>query len=840
MRPNTDLQKDDPRGNRRYRRLLALASASLFWEQLWPRLWPAACVAGAFLALALLDVLPMFPGWLHTAVLSLFTAGFVAAGIWARPGFRKIPSSAARGRLERDNDLSDHPLVALEDRLAAGSDDPLAEALWRRHRERMAAMIRRLRVRLPRPGLARHDPLGLRAGVLLMLVLGLIAAGPDGGGRLWRAVDPGLGSGRPPPTVEIWITPPAYTGVAPMFFSAGTPLQQSGAAAAAASPIHVPRGSAALVRAAGIRRAPVLVVGAASAPFVGLTSEDDGKQAWHAETVIDDGDRILVRAGRRALAEWPIQVLADAPPTAAFGEPPRDEGQGLLSLSYAAQDDYGVTELTATIEAADERARSENEDGVIRIPLPLATAGASSLQGRGLRDLSDEPLAGLPVKIYLAARDAAGQTGRSASVEVVLPERSFAHPVARAIVGLRKRLSNPRDRLAVANDLGGIASRPEAFGKDTLVSLALAVSSSRLRLDQGEDAIRTVRDLLWQTALRIEQGDLPFAERRLEDARRRLTEALQAGVSQAEIERLMGELQDALGSYLAAAAEEVARRGDGPTLPDGEAAMLRSDDLKDLIEMARQMSRTGSREGALKMLAQLQQALDGIRSGLRSGNAGQQFAAARKLINDLRELSDRQQGLLEQTFEQLRDSRASPQRGSGEGQGQRQRRSSSRPTGDEGNAAQQQELRRELGEVMLEMNGFFGSIPDPLGQADQAMGGAVEALRRGMLGDGLSDQTEAADALARALDATQAMVAQRLGGMMSLSGENGPGGNGSNDIFGRSADGQRGLGTGPLTIPERAQLQRAHEILEELRRRAAERFRPRPELDYIDRLLRRF
>ena len=140
---------------------------------------------------------------------------------------------------------------------------------------------------------------------------------------------------------------------------------------------------------------------------------------------------------------------------------------------------------------------------------------------------------------------------------------------------------------------------------------------------------------------------------------------------------------------------------------------------------------------------------------------------------------------------------------------------------------------------MLRLDGFLGVIPAPLGEADQAMRGAVEGLQRGRFGDAVANQSQAADALGRALDAARQTMAQRLRGMIGLSGQEGEGG-GSGDVFGRSPDGQRGFATGPLKIPDRSELQRAQEILEELRRRAAERSRPRPELDYIDRLLRRF
>ena len=78
---------NDRRGDRRYRGLLALASAALFWERLWPRLWPAACILGAFVALALFDMLPVLPDWLHAGILALFAVGFVAAIAVGMAGF---------------------------------------------------------------------------------------------------------------------------------------------------------------------------------------------------------------------------------------------------------------------------------------------------------------------------------------------------------------------------------------------------------------------------------------------------------------------------------------------------------------------------------------------------------------------------------------------------------------------------------------------------------------------------------------------------------------------------------------------------------------------------------
>jgi hypothetical protein len=43
-----------------------------------------------------------------------------------------------------------------------------------------------------------------------------------------------------------------------------------------------------------------------------------------------------------------------------------------------------------------------------------------------------------------------------------------------------------------------------------------------------------------------------------------------------------------------------------------------------------------------------------------------------------------------------------------------------------------------------------------------------------------------------------------------------------------------------VTIPDRDDSRRAHELLEELRRRAGERDRPEDERQYLERLLRQF
>jgi len=60
------------------------------------------------------------------------------------------------------------------------------------------------------------------------------------------------------------------------------------------------------------------------------------------------------------------------------------------------------------------------------------------------------------------------------------------------------------------------------------------------------------------------------------------------------------------------------------------------------------------------------------------------------------------------------------------------------------------------------------------------------------------------------------------------------------DPLGRPMPGVGNFSGEDVGIPDEMEMQRAREILRELRRRAGELDRPRLERDYLDRLLRRF
>jgi uncharacterized protein (TIGR02302 family) len=821
-------------GRHRYRLLLKLAGGALLWERLWPRLWPALAVVGAFAAAALLDWLPMLPGVLHALVLS----GFAAALAWtvgrAVAALRADRPADARNRLERDSGLAHRPLTALDDTLAAGAGDPGAEALWRLHRQRMAAAARRLNVHLPSPGMAAHDPLGLRVLVPLFLIVGLAAGGGEPAARFERALSPAFAA--PPERalrIDVWITPPAYTGVAPLFLQ--WPPRTAGGEGRAAQPpaaIDAPVGSSVLAQAAGVSAAPVLAVGGAETAFTAIA--DDPDRGYRAEARIAAGDRLMVDAGRGKRATWKLQVIPDGPPAVRFVEPPQATDDARLAVKYTAADDYGIASVSAVLRRSDGKPLPGGGTE-LTLPLPLSDPGSPEATGAATNDLTAHAWAGHPVRLHLKGEDEAGQAGVTPEVELVLPERTFNHPVAQAVIEQRKRLDDdtPILRQGVAMSLLAIAARPEHFAADTVVSLALAVAQARLLHDRRPGAVEAVRAVLWQTALRLEEGDVPAAEERLRQARQRLFDALRKNADAETIERLVDEMQQALDDFLAAVAAELARKGVPAVKPPPGQEVVRAEDLRELVEMMRELARAGARDRARQLLGELQRILDDVRSGLRSGQAAKNLAEARRLMGELRALGDRQQRLLDQTFGKLREQRARQDRGGGKGE---------TAEGGTGLTAEQERLRQQLGALMLQFDGLAGGIPDDLGDAERAMNEARRALGEGRLGEALPHQGEAADLLRRSVESAARMLAERLGGSAATftGGEEGEDEGEGHDPFGRFGGDYRGLNLGDVEIPDRLEMRRVDEILRELRRRAGEAGRPRPELDYIDRLLRRF
>jgi len=808
----------------RVARLLLLSRAALAWERLWPALWPALSVVGVFTIAALFDLPSLLPGPLHGVLLLGFAAALAAALF---RGFQRLvwpDKIAARRRIEVKSGLAHRPLAALADAPSRPLDDEAA-GLWEAHRRRMATLVRGLRVGWPAAGLARRDPWGLRSILAMLLVLGAIDAGADWRERIVRALTPGWEGGRADlsASLDIWITPPDYTGLPPQILRADT-----------AGPVRVPVGSVLLAQIHGAGAIPRLSIDNAASDFQAVD-----KNNFRAQATLTKGQSLRVSQGSTTLGHWPIEIVPDNPPTAAFGAPPKATEHAALRLEYKASDDYGVEAVKTVIRRADGKS---NEAIELEMPLPglhLKDAHAASYQ-----DLSPHPWAGLPVDIRIVASDALGQTGTSEPVRMTLPERSFHNPIARAIIDQRKELvKDAASHESVAEILEDLNARPALFRDDTVVYMALQLASLRLREPDTDAAIAAVVPLLWDTALRIEDGGLSLAERDLRRLQQELQDALARNAPDAEIDRLMSALQQALDRYLQTLAQEIQRNPSRATQPIDPSRLLSGRDLQRMIDRARELAHSGAQQQARELLSQLQEMLENLRAA-RPGETRQRGTSeAEQTMRDLRDLMQRQQQLLDKSF------RAQRQQSGGERPGQQgQQPGDQAAGGDEtnGSAGEQEDLRHGLGEIMRHMGSGSGEIPDPLGRAERAMRDATEALQRGQPGEAIDPQTEALDQLQQGAREFARQLRERMGNGWEAQGDDSGAAerdtpeNGDRDPFGRPTSSNGALDQGDVQIPDESILQKSREILDELRRRAGERARPTIELDYIERLLRRF
>ena len=825
----------DPRLTRSFKIRLLLARLVVSFERLWPALWPTLAVLGSFAALSLFGLWLSLPLWLHLPLL-LAVVGVLGWTLWrARQTLRLAGRDAGLARLEHDSGVTHQPLRALDDTLAGDFSDPATRRLWALHRQRLISSLERLQLAPPRSDLPRRDPWALRAALVLVLVVALVHGRGEIGPRLLSGF---TFTGRPavgsiPPAVDLWITPPAYTRRAPLVSEQTRGVAQ----------LAVPSGSDARVQAHHLAdvSAATVVLGEQTLPLETL-----GPGSGEAKLKLDADAGLAVTDGAGGeIARWQMQVVPDAAPTAAFAGEPHATHRSVLRIDLEAQDDYGVAEVALLLAPAGR------ETEVERLTLLKPGTQPPKLQTATYQDLTAHPFAGLPVVLRLEAVDAIGQHGQSAPVQIVLPAREFRNPLARAIIEERRQLSAAPDTAGdVAQRLAALGETKAAQDLPTAVPLGLRIAAARLAMNQDDAASRrSVVDLLWELALFIEDGSLSLAERKLRDLQDQLQKAMDQGAQDAELEQLMEQLQQAMDEFLDELTRQAMQQGQQmqseQAQPNSDSRTVERRDLQEMLDRARELMKGGARDAARDMLAQLQEMLENLRAGTQQA----QQSPGEQSLSDLQKMIQMQQQLLDRSFQMDRDQRQGQQRQGQQGQqgqqrqgqqGQPQQGGAQSPTGQA--AADQEALRRALGELMRRMGEAGMEIPRALGQAEMQMRGARGALQQGSPGEAADAQTQAVDAMQRG---GQAMMQQLQEQMSQQQGE-GPGGqtqpNGrrGRDPLGRAARNDGGLDTRGVQVPEESDLGRARDVLQELYRRSGDRDRPSLELDYYRRLLDRF
>ncbi|HKG85610.1 MAG TPA: TIGR02302 family protein [Beijerinckiaceae bacterium] len=844
-------------------RLVGWARLILWWERAWPALWLPLLVLFLFLTLSWLGLwLDLAP--LHRQIgVALFGLAALVS-LWPLLRLRWPARVAALSRLDRDSGLKHGPARTIEDGLALGENDAGSRALWDLHRHRAHAAVAALRLSTPRPGMARRDRFAVRAAALVALVASAFVAGPEFGTRLlsafdWRPAAP------PAPSLRVdgWIDPPLYTRTPPLMIDLAAGQQH----------LRAPVKSTVVIRVAGKGEVAI----APGRGLVGLPGAENQKADLREQRFTLTGDADLsVRTGLASGVRLAVEAIPDKPPEIAFANPPEVNARGTFNLTYRAKDDYGIASVEGLVEKGEGFIGRRALIPAPRMALTLPPDAQGEADTKATVDLTQHPWAGARVKLTLVAKDEAEQEGRTEPVDFTLPQRPFTKPLARALVEQRRTIVlDPDDRRRVQAALDALLIEPERFTPQWGVFMGLRVASERLRAAKNDADLLEVAEWLWAMALQIEDGDLSDAERELRAAQERLREALERGATDEEVKRLTDELRQAMDKFLREFAERMQReQQQGQNDPNQRSPdrTISQDDLNRMLNQMEEMMRRGDVAEAMRLLDQLRNILENLQTA--RPNSRMTDPLAREMNRSMQDMDDmvrEQQQLRDDTFQQGQQRRAQRgqqgQRQQGQRQqGQRGQRGQQGQQGEQGEGEEQadggqdgknglgqrqQALRERLQELQRRMRGMGMQGEQGLSDAEGAMREAEGQLGQGQDGPAVDSQGRALEGLQRGMQGMAQQMQQMMGqgdgteqagdmpGDGSPQGRNRAGSR-DNDPLGRPTR-SRDFSDGRVKVPtaDESAVQRARRIMEELRRKLGDPLRPREELDYFDRLLRR-
>ncbi|AZO50775.1 TIGR02302 family protein [Mesorhizobium sp. M4A.F.Ca.ET.022.05.2.1] len=856
-------QRPTSSGNRGLAGRLALSRlatrSSMVVERGWPLLLPLLILAGLFLSISWLGLFPLLPDVARIGVLIVFAIAALAA-LYPLSVFRLPTAAEIDRRIEAANELLHSPVQVQTDR-PSGQESIFSQALWREHQKRMAERLGSLGADRPRARVPERDRWGLRAVAALLLVTAFAFSFGPSGGRISDGFVARAARDAVPPRIDAWVTPPAYTGKPPLFLTAD--------ANQAAATFTVPQGSDVSLRVTGGSGEETLSFADkdGNARAIDPAGPQAAKPVSTAAPKVRQftgkltGDGVLtLKSGEDDLGHWAFAVIPDKPPAIRFAGEPKRAVNGAFELNYQIDDDYGAASAKAEFALADPQAPNAHPlYGPPDMPLAVPRRGGKGNAAKTSKDLTEHVWSGGSIKLTLTATDDAGHTATSETKTLMMPERPFANPLARAVIEQRRMLgldANSKPRVLELMD--AITLRPEDTFDNMAHYLAIMSARSRLKMADNDDQLRNVVSYLWEIALGIEEGNLSAAERRLRQAQQALQDAINRGASDEEIDKAMKELREAMNEFLQEFAERAKQNPNAPQMQQN-GQELRQSDIERMMDEIENLAKSGDRDRAQQLLSQLQDMMNNLQAG-RQQQGGEQDSEMRQQMDKLGEIMRRQQEMMNDTFRMDQMQRGQRQRGenrdeqlgeNGGGQDEdrpgpgedrdplaRPRQMTPQEFADALKQLQegQGKLQNDLEQLKKGLEGMGMQPNEGFGDAGKSMGNAEQAL-----GEGDGDQ--AVGHQGRALEALRRGAKDMMKQLQAMQGDQG-----GSEQGGRQQDADRDpLGRpratrGPddgnsVKVPDEIDVQRARQILEAIRKRLGNALSPDIERSYLERLL---
>ncbi|RWM23630.1 MAG: TIGR02302 family protein [Mesorhizobium sp.] len=834
--------------------------ASMTFERGWPLLLPLAIAAALFFSISWLGLFQRLPDPARIGLLILFAVSALAAFYPLR--FFRMPSAAeVDRRIEAANELLHSPVQAQTDR-PSGAESVFSQALWREHQKRMAERLSSLGADRPRTSVPDYDRWGLRALVGLLFVTAFAFSFGPFGGRISDGFVASAARDTVPPRIDAWVTPPGYTGKPPLFLTAD--------ANQAAQTFSIPQGSDVSLRVTGGSGEETLnyadtngnaraIEPAAPKGPAPAASQPAPKVRQFSGKLNADGT-LTLKSGEDDLGHWAFAIIPDKPPTIRFVGEPKRAVNGAIELNYQIDDDYGAASAKAVFELSDPPpANAHPLYGPPDMPLTLPRRGGKANAAKTTKDLTEHVWAGSTIKLTLTATDDAGHTATSETKTLVMPERPFSNPLARAVIEQRRLLAldtNAKPR--VLDLMDAITLRPEDTFDNMSHYLAIMSARSRLKLAGSDDQLRNEVSYLWEIALGIEEGNLSAAERRLRQAQQALQDAIKNGASDEELDKAMKELREAMNQFLQEFAQRAQQNPNAPQMQQN-GRELRQSDIDRMMDEIENLAKSGDRDRAQQLLSELQDMMNNLQAG-RQQQGGEQDSEMRQQMDKLGEIMRRQQEMMNDTFRL--DQMQRGQRGQNGDQqmgedgeqdqspdGQKPGLGDDRdPLGRPGMSPKdladalkqlqegQGQLQGDLDKLKKGLEGMGMQPNEGFGEAGKSMGDAEQSLGEGNGDEAVGHQGRALEALRRgAKDMMKQM--QAMQGDQGGSEQGGRQQDADRDPLGRPRATKGSDDGNSVKVPDEIDVQRARQILDAIRKRLGNALSPDIERSYLERLL---
>lgn len=843
--------------------VFALAWLGRVWESLWPRLVPLFILVCIFITLSWFGLWQSVPDWLRWAGLVLLAA--LAAWALSRlKGFHLPTKAEIDRRIERASGFPHRPVSAQTDEIAT-RDDEFANALWREHQKRMAAQLDNLAAGTPKPNGNLFDRFALRAILPIIAFVALGFSYSSNGGRLTDIIAPRIDTQLVLSRLDMWISQPTYTAKPPMYFAA--PLGTVEPVDLAGTHVTTLKGSQLSISYVGEEEVQARFVQGENTSRIGAAPDaiNTTGSKNYLSTLTETGT-IEVFIEDTVIAAWPVLVEDDQIPKIRLEQVPSTALSGALELDYSFEDDYGVVSARGIISSIDDPKNDARP--LVEAPLldlPLSRARAKSGRSKVNRDVSSHPFAGSKVLLTLEATDDPGQIGKSAPITIVLPGRRFIDPMAKALVEQRRLLAlDANSAPYVANLLDAVTNHADIFEIDPKIFVSLQAAYRMIAPANDDDKLREAMDILWEAALAIELGDLSEVERKLREAQEKLAEALENGASDEEIDKLMEELRQAMADFLEQMAKEMARNPieQNPLANNQNTQTLTERDLEKMMKRIEDLAKSGSKDAARELLAEMQRMMDNLRAGQHQQQRQAEGNELNQALDKLSELMQKQQKLMDETFSMQR---REPQGSENNQQQGQQSQEGQQPQGENGEnrqgekgdqgdkpmtpqefadameqlRQQQEQLEQQLGALGEQLEDLGLDPSKEFGEAGEQMGEAGENLGKGQSGDAAANQGQALEALRQgAQSMMQQMAGDRNQGgqQQGQAGDPNQGQQGT-DPLGRRNEARGRVNDSDTKIPGEIDAQRAREIMDAIRKKLSDPLRPLLERNYLERLL---